>query len=385
MHPSAIEEGVRKLAPWFHQIELPGGILTKTQSHFGEDADHPRPTWEHVQHVLPGDLSGKSVLDVGCNAGFYSFAALERGADSVLGVDAVRWQVQQARFAARAKAVTNARFQRASLYELDPRVHGSFDVVLALGLLYHLKHLVAGIERLFAITKELLIVESAVIATDDFGVTEREPFLRANDQLYLMAYPKNSPWVKESAFNWFFPTPDALKALLEDVGFVDVQIGEVFFNRCLITARKPPQPVDSRYPAFLHASLNVEKHRWRVRPGETLEIPLQIRNSGSAIWRGGNDPDREALVALVAKLFSDDDPVFGLALPSRRLPEDCPPGGSWSTAVLLEAPQTSGSYLLEIDLVSEGVAVFQDVGSSPLELAITVEAEDSQSRPESTS
>ncbi len=371
---------MRKLGPWFHQIELPGGILTKTESYFGEDADHPRPTWEHVKQVFPENLAGKSVLDVGCNAGFYSFAALERGADSVLGVDAVRWQVQQARFAAKAKAVSNARFQRASLYELDPQTHGTFDVVLALGLLYHLKHLVAGLERLFALTEELLIVESAVIATVDFGIIEQEPFLRSSDQLYLLAYPKNSPWVKESAFNWFFPTPGSLKAMLEDVGFIEVQIADVFFNRCLITARKPTQPIDSRYPAYLRASLSTKKGQWRARPGESLQIPLEILNSGHAVWRSASEETREGAVMLVVKLFSEEDPVFGQELPSRPLDRDYSPGDSWNTFVRLEAPQKPGSYLLEIDLVSENVAAFQDVGSKPLELTLTVEEPSLQSQ-----
>src|SRR6267378_1513619 len=67
------EEILRKiddLGPWFHCIDLGDGILTKTSSVTGEPADHPRGTWKRIERCLPADLSGKSILDVGCNAGF---------------------------------------------------------------------------------------------------------------------------------------------------------------------------------------------------------------------------------------------------------------------------------------------------------------------------
>ena len=77
--------GISRLRPWFHCVDLGGGIWTKTESTATEPVDHPRQSWEVIQHCLPADLTGKSVLDVGCNAGFYSIQAKRRNAARVLG------------------------------------------------------------------------------------------------------------------------------------------------------------------------------------------------------------------------------------------------------------------------------------------------------------
>lgn len=77
-------------------------MLTKTESVAGEPADHPRETWDIIKNCLPVDLSGKSVLDVGCNAGFYSVEAERRNAGRVLGVDATRREIMQADLVRRA-------------------------------------------------------------------------------------------------------------------------------------------------------------------------------------------------------------------------------------------------------------------------------------------
>src|ERR1700680_4839642 len=87
---------VERLRPWFHAIELPHGVRTKRKSAGTEPADHPDGPWEVVRRHLPPDLAGKSVLDVGCNAGFYSVQAKRLGAARVLGVDARQHEIRQA-------------------------------------------------------------------------------------------------------------------------------------------------------------------------------------------------------------------------------------------------------------------------------------------------
>src|SRR5215204_3988 len=90
--------GVKRLEPWFHYIELGDGIATKTVSAIGEPLDHPRPTWQKVDVCLPRELTGKSVLDVGCNAGFYCLEMKRRGAARVFGIDSQRNLIRQALF-----------------------------------------------------------------------------------------------------------------------------------------------------------------------------------------------------------------------------------------------------------------------------------------------
>src|ERR1043165_3930221 len=78
-----IASDVRRLGRWFHNIDL-GGVQTAPDHFLG---DYPAVKWRHFAHAIPSDLRGRSVLDVGCNGGFYSIEMKRRGADRVLGID----------------------------------------------------------------------------------------------------------------------------------------------------------------------------------------------------------------------------------------------------------------------------------------------------------
>src|SRR3954470_24106525 len=85
------------LGPWFHTLHLPGGVETAPDHFLG--GDFPRFKWLQVADWLPADLSGWKGLDVGCNAGFYSFELARRGA-SVVAIDVDPRYLAQARWAA---------------------------------------------------------------------------------------------------------------------------------------------------------------------------------------------------------------------------------------------------------------------------------------------
>ncbi|MBV8450595.1 MAG: DUF1698 domain-containing protein, partial [Hyphomicrobiales bacterium] len=91
-----IRERAQALGPWFHNIEL-GGVGTAPDHFLG---DYPAVKWNKFAHAVPADLSGKHVLDIGCNGGFYSIEMKRRGAKRVLGVDFDEDYLAQARFAA---------------------------------------------------------------------------------------------------------------------------------------------------------------------------------------------------------------------------------------------------------------------------------------------
>jgi len=78
-----IEQRVKDLGTWFHNLDL-RGVKTAPDHFLG---DYPNLKWRHFAHAIPADLSGKSVLDIGCNAGFYSMQMKIRGARRVLGID----------------------------------------------------------------------------------------------------------------------------------------------------------------------------------------------------------------------------------------------------------------------------------------------------------
>src|SRR5947208_1717043 len=86
---------IRDLGPWFHNIDL-GGVQTAPEHFLG---DYPNLKWRRFEHVIPKDLRGATVLDIGCNAGFYSIAMKRRGAGRVVGIDPDEGYLEQARFA----------------------------------------------------------------------------------------------------------------------------------------------------------------------------------------------------------------------------------------------------------------------------------------------
>src|SRR5438270_754214 len=81
--PAEIERRVRGLGDWFHNMTL-GGVQTAPHHFLG---DYPAVKWKHFAHVIPTDLRGASVLDIGCNAGFYSLEMKRRGAERVVAID----------------------------------------------------------------------------------------------------------------------------------------------------------------------------------------------------------------------------------------------------------------------------------------------------------
>src|SRR3954447_16247358 len=115
--------GVKQLEPWFHCIDLGQGVTTRTASLGDEPVDHPAPTWAFIRKCLPADLTGKTVLDVGCNAGFYAVEAKRRNAARVVGVDSQRAQVRQALFVRRALGL-DLEIRRLSVYDLSPQTVG---------------------------------------------------------------------------------------------------------------------------------------------------------------------------------------------------------------------------------------------------------------------
>ena len=107
-----IESRVRELGQWFHNMNL-HGVWTAPEHFLG---DYPNVKWRLFAHAIPEDLAGKSVLDIGCNAGFYALEMKRRGAGRVLGIDSDDDYLAQARFAAKVNKL-EIEFRKLSVYE----------------------------------------------------------------------------------------------------------------------------------------------------------------------------------------------------------------------------------------------------------------------------
>lgn len=353
MNREELLRGVGRLAPWFHRIELPEGVVTKTTSAAGEPDDHPLATWVRVKMCLPEDLSGKTVLDVGCNAGFYAVEAKRRGAERVLGVDAQRHQVRQASFVRKALGLP-IELRRMSVYDLSKETVGSFDVVLALGLVYHCKHLVLALEKLFEVTNELLILETAILPEGTFAEAAASytvgPLVR---NLHALAYCENTADAKESVYNWFLPSPKAIQALAKDIGFDAVEIASVESDRTILVCRKTAASrgaLESR-----RARIEVESGPRATPFDAEMVFRLSVTNVGHSTWTRDE-------VQVGAHLMKDGDEVewsYGRA----PLPHDVPAGEATAVEIKLLAPEEPGRYTIELDLVAENLSWFEDLGS----------------------
>jgi tRNA (mo5U34)-methyltransferase len=158
--------------------------------------------WDLVKRRLP-PLTGKTVLDVGCNSGLFGFLAEREGTRAVLGIDADEKYVGQAT-AIGDLLSSRVRFEVGSVYDLEGR--GRFDVVLALGLLYHLRDPFTALDRLASAAGEALVVETEV----------NSPLLDPHDSVFVLGRYRGDPT------NWWLPGVEAIRAALADAGFARV-------------------------------------------------------------------------------------------------------------------------------------------------------------------
>jgi tRNA (mo5U34)-methyltransferase len=214
---AALEQRIRELGPWFHNMPV-GGILTEPNHFLG---DYPAVKWRHISEAIPADLTGKSVLDIGCNAGFYSQQMKLRNAARVLGIDTDEHYLAQARFAAEVNGL-DIEFTRMSIWEIAS-LRETFDLVLFMGVFYHLRHPLLALDLIHAhVSRDLLVFQSlergsrAVVDVDpDYGFNEPAPF-------DLPGYPKMH-FVEHSyshdPTNWWIPNRACVEAMLRSSGF----------------------------------------------------------------------------------------------------------------------------------------------------------------------
>jgi len=216
-HRDAVSAEIRGLAPWFHNLHLPSGHETAPDHPLG---DFPRLKWEALAPALPDDLRGWRVLDVGCNAGFYSFELARRGAD-VLGIDLDEHYLRQARWGARQLGLDGlVRFERRQVYDLG-RTDERFDLVLFMGVLYHLRHPLLALDLLAARARRLLVLQTLTTPGDEGAPPPRDVPFRARARLLEPGWPAMSFVERRFAgdpTNWWVPNRACAEAMLRSAG-----------------------------------------------------------------------------------------------------------------------------------------------------------------------
>jgi tRNA (mo5U34)-methyltransferase len=212
-----IRRRVQELGQWFHNLDL-GGVQTAPDHFLG---DYPSVKWQHFSTAIPADLSGKSVLDVGCNAGFYSIEMKRRGAERVLAIDTDEKYLNQARFAAKVNRA-DIEFRNLSVYRVG-ELHEQFDLVLFMGVLYHLRHPLLALELLHEhVVTDLLVVQSMLRGSKessdvapDFHFWEEEVF--ENEKFPRLYFVENR--YANDPTNWWIPNRSCFEAMLRSSGF----------------------------------------------------------------------------------------------------------------------------------------------------------------------
>src|SRR3954471_15079030 len=127
---------IESIGPWFHNLHRPDGAQTAPAHPLG---DFPSFKWKEIESRIPADLTGATALDIGCNAGFYSFQLASRGAN-VVGIDVEALFLNQAKWAAAEFGLEHrVEFRQMQIYDLAHTTQ-RYDIVLFLGVFYHLRH-----------------------------------------------------------------------------------------------------------------------------------------------------------------------------------------------------------------------------------------------------
>jgi tRNA (mo5U34)-methyltransferase len=206
---------IERLGPWYHNVVFAPGTMTNPSN-----ADYPASRWRVLDPLIPKDLRGKSVLDIGCNSGFFSLEMKKRGAERVVGIDIMDFLLAQSRFASHWFDLPLELYE-CGAYDVQ-QLNSKFDIVIFIGVLYHLKHPLYALEQIASICNEAMYFQSAIRGPlgdieplDDYAGDEVEIFNQPSwPKLYFIEKKFNGD---ES--NWWFATRSCLKAMLRTAGF----------------------------------------------------------------------------------------------------------------------------------------------------------------------
>jgi tRNA (mo5U34)-methyltransferase len=216
----AIARRVDELGEWFHNLDL-CGVHTAPNHFLG---DFPQIKWKHIANSFPQDMAGASVLDIGCNAGFYSIEMKRRGAQRVVGVDVDERYLNQARFAAQTLGF-EVEFQKISVYDID-RIPGQFDYVLFLGVFYHLRYPLFALDKVVKKVRSKLVFQTMIRGSEiarqweqNYHFWNKEIFSDPN--FPCMFFVENS--YANDPTNWWIPNRGAAEAMLRSSGLKIVE------------------------------------------------------------------------------------------------------------------------------------------------------------------
>ena len=217
-HETPLEREIKSLGPWFHNLHLPDGTQTAPDHQLG---DYPTLMWQKIARELPQDLSEWSVLDVGCNAGYYSLELARRGA-MVTGIDVDEHYLTQARWAAaHYELADQVTFRQMQVYDVA-RQTTRYDLVLFLGVFCHLRYPLLAMDILAEKTRRLMAFHTLTVPGRRADPNIDRQLLENRIALQGRNWPKlafiQSQHGGNHSTDWWAPNDAAVEAVLESSG-----------------------------------------------------------------------------------------------------------------------------------------------------------------------
>jgi tRNA (mo5U34)-methyltransferase len=193
---------------WFQQVDLGDGVVTPGWSN---------PLTEKLPFFgLPDDMSGMRVLDIGCCEGFFSFEAERRGAEDVVAIDSFPESIRRFNIC-RSALGSKANGYLASVYDLNPKNFGTFDLVMYFGVLYHLRHPLLSLQKIATVATGTLLMQTRsfeAAGLGDISAAQFYPFGMQSGTPDNPIFDLSVIWVPNSA---------CVRDMMLHVGFVNVE------------------------------------------------------------------------------------------------------------------------------------------------------------------
>jgi tRNA (mo5U34)-methyltransferase len=231
-----VQTQIRRLGPWFHNLHLPDGTQTCPDHFLG---DFPGYKWQVIADAIPADLSGWSILDVGCNAGFYSIELARRGG-RVMAIDHDDRYLSQANWAVRQFGLEERiTFRHMQVYDLA-REEQSFDLVLFMGVFYHLRYPLLGLDIVAERVNRMMVFQTLTMPGDEVLDPGTDRDINDRGDMIQPGWPKMAfieHRLAKDPTNWWAANHACVEAMLRSTGMVverrlDQEI-------CLCRPRKP--------------------------------------------------------------------------------------------------------------------------------------------------
>lgn len=241
---NTLNEQINNLAPWFHNIHLPDGSQTCPDHFLG---DFPDFKWQKIKHALPEDLTGWKVLDIGCNAGFYTVELAKRGA-VVLAIDVDVHYLKQAHWVASQFGLEDRiTFRHMQVYDLA-NLQEDFDLIWFMGVFYHLRYPMLALDIIAQRAKSMLLFQTLAIPGKETCDVPADIPLQGREIMKDAAYPSMAFIEKRfmgDPTNWWVPNHQGILSMLRSCGF-----------------RVADMPEDETYLCYKDPGLHTDYNTW---------------------------------------------------------------------------------------------------------------------------